>query len=283
MPELPEVETVRRQMEKELKGAMIRGVLIRFGGRIFPSAKELVKAATGASFRGFGRRAKLLLLHLSNGWSIVVHLKMTGKFLLKPSSAALGKHDHLVIQFEAVASKWITGRQLIFQDIRKFGFLKLFRTDELEVKVFDKEGYGPEPLDPAFDFRKFRLCLTAHPKKKVKPLLMDQTCIAGIGNIYADEACWHGRVHPERRVGALSEAELKGVFKGAIGSLKTALVHQGSSADNFMDLYGQEGGNVPYLKVYGREGEKCRRKDGGTIKKIWIGSRGAHFCPICQK
>ena len=276
MPELPEVETVRRQMEKELRGKKIAAVGVRFGGRVFPSAGELVKAATGASFKSIGRRAKLLLVNLSNGWSIVVHLKMTGKFLLMKKGTKPSKHDHVVFRLAG-------GQVLFFQDIRKFGFLKLFKTSELEEKVFDKEGYGPEPLDPSFDFRKFKLCLTAHPKKKVKPLLMEQSCIAGIGNIYADEACWHGKVHPERRIATLSDKELKGIYDGALGSMRESLKRQGTSSDNFADLYGSKGENAPHLNTYGREGEKCRRKDGGIIKKIWIGARSAHFCPKCQK
>jgi len=275
MPELPEVETVRRQMEKELMGSKILGVKARFGGRIFPSSAALAEAAAGASFKGFGRRAKLLLLHLSNGWTIVTHLKMTGRFLLAPAGYEPKKHDHIVFR--------LPKGSLVFNDVRKFGYLKLFRTGELEEKVFDKEGYGPEPLAPSFTFEKFRACLTARPKKKIKPLLMEQSCIAGIGNIYADEACWYGRTRPTRMVGTLSEVELKGIYRGALKSMKDSLDRRGSSAEDFMDLYGKEGDNVPHLRVYGREGEKCRRGDGGRVKKIRIGSRGAHFCPKCQK
>ncbi len=263
-------------MEKELKGAKIRKIDVRFGGRIFPSAAALEKAAAGTSIASVGRRAKLLLINLSNGWTIVAHLKMTGRFLLVPKGVEPSKHDHVVFVLSG-------GRRVFFQDYRKFGFLKLFRTDELEKELFDKMGYGPEPLEKSFTFKKFRMCVTAHPNKKIKPLLMDQTCIAGIGNIYADEACWYGKVRPERKVSTLTDAELKGIYKGAITSMKASLKRQGTSADNFMDLYGQEGHNVPYLNVYGRDGEKCRRKDGGVIKKIWVAQRGTHYCPKCQK
>lgn len=276
MPELPEVETIRRQMERALKGRKISGVEVRFAGRLNVPAEEFARKISGAAFKAFGRRAKLLLLHLSNGWTIVAHLKMTGGFLLKPKAAKPGKHDHVIFHLS-------DGRQLWFEDQRKFGFLKLFKTGELEEKVFAKEGYGPEPLDPSFTFRRFKMCVTGRAKKKIKPLLMEQTCIAGIGNIYADEACWYGKVHPERRISTLSESELRGVYRGALQSMRQALKHRGSSADNYADLYGEEGGYVPHLKVYGREGEKCRRGDGGVVKKIRINSRGAHFCPKCQK
>lgn len=275
MPELPEVETLRRQLEGALKGRRITSVDVRFGGRIRPSASALVKAATGASFKAFGRRAKLLLSNLSNGWTIVTHLKMTGSYLVKPAGTPPTKHVHVVFHLDKKEDLW-------FEDVRKFGYLKVLKTADLEKEIFDKEGYGPEPLDPSFTFAKFKMCVTSRPHKKIKPLLMEQGCIAGIGNIYADEAVWYGKVHPERTVGSLSETELKGVYKGAIKALKDSVARQGSSADNFVDLYGKEGGNVPHLNVYGREGKKCKRC-GTPLKKIWVAQRGAVYCPTCQR
>jgi formamidopyrimidine-DNA glycosylase len=276
MPELPEVETVRRQLESELKGKRIVSVDVRFAGRLNVSATVFQKRLAGATLKTFGRRAKLLLLGFSNGWTLVVHLKMTGKFLIRSKSEAPTKHDHVVFH---LADK----RQLFFRDVRKFGYLKLVPTKDLAKLILDKESYGPEPLDPGFTYRKFRMCLTGSPNKKLKPLLMDQTCIAGLGNIYADEACWFALVRPTRKVGTLTETELKGLYRGALGTLKDSLKHGGTSADDFLNVYGQPGGNEPYLAVYGRTGEKCRRRDGGVIEKIWIGARSAHFCPKCQK
>jgi formamidopyrimidine-DNA glycosylase len=274
MPELPEVETLRRQMEKALVGRRIKAVEVRFGGKISPSPKALALAATGATFKGFGRRAKLLLSHLSNGWTIVTHLKMTGSYLLKKAGETPTKHVHVVFRLDK-------GQDLWFEDVRKFGFLKLVKTADLERDVFDKEGYGPEPLDPSFTFARFKMCVTGRPSKKIKPLLMEQGCIAGIGNIYADEACWYGKVHPERTVASLTEKELKGVYDGALKSLRDSVKRLGSSADDYRDLYGEEGGNVPHLNVYGRDGERCRRC-GTVIRKMWVAQRGAHFCPTCQ-
>jgi formamidopyrimidine-DNA glycosylase len=170
---------------------------------------------------------------------------------------------------------------LWFEDFRKFGYLKVVKTADLDT-LFDKESFGPEPLDPSFTFKRFKMCVTGRPSKKIKPLLMEQGCIAGIGNIYADEAVWYGKVHPERTVGSLSEKELKGVYQGALKSMKASLARQGTSADNFVDLYGEEGENVPHLWVYGREGKPCRRC-GTKLKKIWVAQRGATYCPTCQK
>ncbi|WKZ29058.1 MAG: bifunctional DNA-formamidopyrimidine glycosylase/DNA-(apurinic or apyrimidinic site) lyase [Patescibacteria group bacterium] len=275
MPELPEVETLRRQMEKALVGRSVKSVDVRFGRKIFPSAAALVRAASGAKFKAFGRRAKLLLAHLSNGWTIVTHLKMTGSYLLKKERETPTKHTHVVFHLDKKEQLW-------FEDVRKFGFLKLVKTADLEKVLFEKEGYGPEPLDPSFTFKRFKMCVTARPHKKIKPLLLDQGCIAGIGNIYADEACWYAKVHPERTVGSLSEKELKGVYDGAVKALCASVKRLGSSSDNYRDLYGEKGGNVPHLWVYNREGKPCRRC-GASLKKMWVASRGAHYCPVCQK
>jgi formamidopyrimidine-DNA glycosylase len=276
MPELPEVETIRRQLEKELKGKKIAGVDVRFAGRLNVSADEFKKAVGGASVVSVGRRAKLLLLHLSHGITLAVHLKMTGRFLLMPAGSAPTKHTHLVFRIGG-------GDLLFFEDTRKFGYVKVLRTVELEEKIFAKEGYGPEPLDPSFTFRKFAMCVRGRGPKRIKPMLMSQTCIAGVGNIYADEACWLAKVRPTRRIDALKETELRALFDGVRKSMAESLRHRGTSADSYLDLYGRKGTYVPLLKVYGRQGEKCRRGDGGVIKKIRLAGRGAHFCPVCQK
>ncbi len=275
MPELPEVETLRRQMEKALAGRKIKSVEVRFGKKIFPSPAALVKATTGAKFKAFGRRAKLLLAHLLSGWTIVTHLKMTGSYLLKKEGETPSKHTHVVFHLDKKEQLW-------FEDVRKFGFLKVVKTANLEKDVFDAEGYGPEPLDASFTFKRFKMCVTGNPRKKIKPLLLDQSCIAGIGNIYADETCWYAKVHPERTVGSLTEKELKGVYDGAIKSLGASVKRLGSSSDNYRDLYGEKGGNVPHLWVYARDGKPCRRC-GASLKKMRVAGRGAHYCPVCQR
>jgi formamidopyrimidine-DNA glycosylase len=275
MPELPEVETIRRQLEKEVKSRTIEAVEVRFAGRLNMPAKEFAKAVSGARITSVGRRAKLLLIGLSSGWTMVVHLKMTGRFLLVPAGAAPTKHTHLVFGMS-------DGRRLLFEDTRKFGFVKLIRTEELGAKVFAKERYGPEPLEPSFTAAVFASCIRGRGNKKIKPLLMDQTCIAGIGNIYADEACWKARVRPTRPARALSEAELKALWVGARQAMRQALEDRGTSADMYVDLYGEQGDHVPKLEAYGRDGQKCRRC-GGVIKKIRLAGRGAHYCPVCQR
>lgn len=275
MPELPEVETIRRQMQKEVVGARILGVDVRFAKRLDLPAKKFASAIVGASISGVGRRAKLLLIHLSNGWTMVIHLKMTGRMLLLKEGMVPTKHTHLVFRLSG-------GRLIFFEDVRKFGYVKLVRTADLEKDVFDKEGYGPEPLDRSFTFERFRMCLTGRGPKRIKPLLMAQSCIAGIGNIYADEACWRAKVRPDRRIATLAVGELSGLYDGVKKSLTEALGRRGSSVDDYVDLYGRQGANFSRLLVYGRDGKPCSRC-GTIIKKMRLAGRGTHYCPKCQK
>jgi formamidopyrimidine-DNA glycosylase len=275
MPELPEVETIRRQLEKEAVGLKVVGVDVRWGGRLSPKPNEFSAAVSGRKIAGVGRRAKLLIVNFSGGKSLVIHLKMTGRLLLVPGTTPPGRHTHVVFSLS-------DGRKLFFEDIRKFGYIRLYETGSLESDVFTKEKYGPEPLSPSFSLDSFSGCLRRRPESRVKAALMDQSCLAGIGNIYADESLWRGGLRPNRRVGSLKEVEFRRLYRGAVASLRDSIKHGGSSSDDYLDLYGRQGGNVPRLKVYGREGKPCRRC-GRPIVKVRQGGRGTHFCKYCQK
>ncbi|MBU1179873.1 bifunctional DNA-formamidopyrimidine glycosylase/DNA-(apurinic or apyrimidinic site) lyase [Patescibacteria group bacterium] len=275
MPELPEVETIRKQLNRTIRGAIIKDVKIKNAKPLRGVSKEkFIKIVKGAKISDVSRRAKLLILKLSNNNNILLHLKMTGRMLLVGKKEAPTKHTHIV--FELVGS-----RNLFFEDYRKFGFVKLMKEKEME-KYFDKEGYGPEPLSANFSYKIMKTCLLAHPKKKIKPLLMEQSCIAGIGNIYASEICFYARVHPERRIKDIKEAEFKKIYNGTKKILRSAIENRGSSSDAYLDAYGKKGKFVPRLKVYGREGEKCIGC-AGKVKKYKLAGRGTYFCPICQK
>lgn len=280
MPELPEVETIRGQLEEAVVGKKVASVEVLFAGRMNVSAKAFERGFVGATIASAGRRAKLLLLGFSNGKTLVVHLKMTGRFSFVPHSDPVVKHTHVV--FSLAGGRKGKEMDLRFGDVRKFGYLKMVDTERLEKDVFDKEGYGPEPLDPAFTFARFTMCARGRGPKRIKPLLMAQTCIAGIGNIYADEACWRAGVLPERRVDSLSDKEMRGLYDSVRSALRESVKRGGTSSDNYVDLHGRKGKNVPFLDVYGREGEKCRRCGGGIAKKRFAG-RGTHYCPGCQK
>lgn len=288
MPELPEVETIRRQLEKEIKDATIKNIVVRNVKPFNVSAKKFIAAVRGAKIKEVGRRAKLLLLYLTpsavssptpaghiRGSSVLLfHLKMTGRMLLAAKNEPPTKHTHVVFELSGT-------RNLFFEDYRKFGFIKLLEEKDLE-KYLESQGYGPEPLSAKFNYKILKECLLAHKNKKIKQILMEQACIAGIGNIYAAEICFYAGVRPDRKIVDINEAEFKKIFDGTKKILKSAIVSRGTSADAYVDAYGKQGEFVPKLKVYGREGKKCIRC-GGVIRKEKLAGRGTYWCPKCQK
>lgn len=276
MPELPEVETIVRQLPAAVRGRKISGVTVLHPKPIRPlTAKAFASKLVGARFESFRRRAKVIVCGLSNGQSLLVHLKMTGRLLIRKSGDGPNKETEVILALSG-------GKALFYDDLRRFGWLKIVPTAELD-RYFDRQGYGPEPLDPRFDAKMMALCLRAHPKKRVKQLLMEQTCIAGIGNIYADESLWASGILPDRRVADITDAEMRRLHKAIKDVLKRAIAARGSSANDYLDLMGKPGTFFPKLKAYGKEGKPCAKGDGGTIRKVKLGGRGTHFCPVHQK
>lgn len=279
MPELPEVETIRRQLAQKLVGKKIASVEVNFAGLIKTPLKDFVKAVKGAKILDIRRRAKMLIFDLSNAWSILVHLKMTGQLIMNgpPGGEAglpgTGK-PHLVYTF---ADK----TQLKHYDFRKFGFVKLVKTGEVD-RYLAKEKLGPEPLDKNFTLQKFRALLLPKPRTKIKPLLMDQTFLSGVGNIYAQETCFAARVLPDRRVNTLSGKEIKDLHQNLQTILKKSIACQGTSADSYVDAFGEAGDYLSQLKVYGRGGQKCSRC-GAILKSAKLAGRGTVWCAKCQK
>lgn len=284
MPELPEVETIRRQLSRSIKGAKITGVQVRFAGRISPGKAKFVEDLTGKTIKAIVRRAKVLQFELSGGLTMLVHLKMTGRLLLKKSgkagSASGGKgakptkHTHVIFQLSG-------GRELHFEDMRKFGWLKVISHEEAE-KMLEAHKFGPEPLKKDFGWKRFAQCLGRKPNAKIKPWLMNPTCVVGIGNIYATEALWRAKIHPETQVKKLKDQQIKKLHAAIIHELKQALKDRGTSADDYLDAFGRAGEHDKKLKVYGRAGEPCPRC-GLKLMKIKVAGRGTTFCPKCQK
>ncbi len=277
MPELPEVETIRRQLQKLIVGKKIREVKVNLPKMVKLPSGKFRKTIIGATVKEVRRRAKILIIELSNGWSLLIHLKLSGRLIFRKKGEELGPEDirwnHLIYYFS-------DDSRLFHNDLRQFGYVKLVKTGELG-DFFKKEKLGPEPLKKNFSFDEFLAILKKKPKAKIKQSLMDQQNIAGIGNIYSDEILFFARIHPLRKVKNLNPSEIKKVFEGVRKILPEAIRFGGSSVRDFLDALGEEGGYVPKLKVYGREGEKCSRC-GAIIKRIKIGSRSAHFCPKCQ-
>jgi len=172
-------------------------------------------------------------------------------------------------------------KEIHWEDWRQFGYMKALNNEGLE-KYLEKQNYGPEPLDKTFTWQKMAMCLRAHPKKKIKPLLLEQSCIAGIGNIYAAEGVWYAKLNPEARVEKISDTQMKLLHRGLISVLKRAIPARGSSADSYVDVYGHQGTFVPKLNVYGREDKPCKRCKT-ILKKTTIVGRTTVYCPKCQK
>lgn len=266
MPELPEVETIKRELEKAILGKKITEVCVHNPVVIRQPAVDIFKKGlAGAAFKGVSRKAKVLILELSNSKFLVIHLKMTGQ-LVYPGD---GKKSR-------VSFKLSDGKMLDFNDQRLFAELRLL-DDWRNLKFI--QGLGPEPFD--ITGNQFKQML-ATKRTKIKPLLLDQTFISGIGNLYAAESLFRAKIHPQRPAVSLSGKEKEILFQEIKDTLSEAIRYKGSSLDQYVQLSGQAGGYVKYHKVYGREGKPCVVCKT-PIKRISLGGRGTYFCPKCQR
>ena len=273
MPELPEVETVRRQLHERLQGATLVDVDIWRSGREFPTGKMLTEALIGRRVNSIDRRAKLLIWHFENNTALTAHLKMTGRFVFVEENYTQQKHDRIRFVFNKNNNIF----SLIWSDIRQFGFVKHVEQAELEDTL---KQYGPEPLDASIKELADRLALSS--KRSVKVVLLDQSVIAGVGNIYADEALYRAAIRPTCLVSELTAKERLRLVEQIQIILQESIDQQGTSANDYVDTRGERGGFLELLRVYGREGQECRACRS-TIKRMVIGQRGTHYCPKCQK
>ncbi|MDX9893311.1 MAG: DNA-formamidopyrimidine glycosylase [Patescibacteria group bacterium] len=287
MPELPEVETLKRDL-KVLQGKTIKAAKVNWPKMVKPlSPAKFCQGIKNLKITGVSRRAKVLILELSGSNFLLVHLKMTGQLIYQPkrghlvvgghpqvegASALPNKYTRIIIYFK-------DGTVLYFNDLRKFGWLKLVDKKTKEKILAD---FGIEPLTVEFTLEEFKNILKRYPNRKIKQLLMDHKLIAGIGNIYADESCYYAKVLPGRIVKTLKPKEITDLHEGIKIILKLAIAKKGTSFRNYIKLNGRPGGMVKYLKVYGRGNQTCSQC-GAMIKKIKLNGRGTHFCPQCQK
>ena len=274
MPELPEVETVRRTLAPAL-GATIAtvwhsGKPLRLN-RAVPVA-AIRRAAGGRAITGVRRLGKYLLVDVDGPRSLLVHLGMSGRFRLCAPGTARAPHTHVVLRLA-------DGRELRFSDPRRFGqFDVVTRGDERAHPSLAV--LGPDPLEEGLDAATLR-AQARRRKVTLKSFLLDQAVIAGVGNIYASEALWLARLRPSRRTGRLTEAEARLLTRSVRQVLEHALEHGGTSLKDFVDADGREGENAEYLRVYGREGEPCSRCRT-AIRRTLIQGRATYFCPTCQ-
>jgi formamidopyrimidine-DNA glycosylase len=265
MPELPEVETIARSLRPELTGRAIVLTQVLWPGSLAGlSPEQFVSQITGQQIQGVSRRAKYLVLQLTDFY-LFFHLRMSGDLAIKDASYQPEKHDRLVLKLS-------DGHQLVFNDTRKFGRAWLTAHSEDVIGSL-----GPEPLDPAFTSQAFHVRLLKR-HRQIKPLLLDQTFLAGLGNIYTDEALHLSGVHPRRISDTITSNEAERLYEAIQTVLLAGIEHNGASID-----WVYRGGRFQnYFRVYAREGQPCP-VCGTLIQKILVGQRGTHFCPNCQE
>jgi len=296
MPELPEVETIRRQLEKFIVGHKIINVQINYGKKFEGDPKIVI----GAKIKSVLRFGKVLEIELSNTYTIVIHVKMTGQLIYRGPNLSTktqllstkviggvpGKHTHVIFHLDR-------GGVLYYNDVRKFGWIKMIKSSKLKTQNQFIGKLGPEPhvaigsAGQAFlTFDLFKNMLSSS-KRPVKLLLMDQEKIAGVGNIYANDALWLAKVHPRRISASLSFSEQKELLKAIETVLKKGIKYGGSSENSYVTPDGSEGNYQHHTLIYGKEGKLCERpacwQAGVIIEKFFLSGRGTYICPFCQK
>ncbi|MFQ6092456.1 MAG: bifunctional DNA-formamidopyrimidine glycosylase/DNA-(apurinic or apyrimidinic site) lyase [bacterium] len=272
MPELPEVETIVRGLRHKVVGQRIGGVSLRLPKILRCDQGEFVRRVPGRTIRDVRRRGKLIIIELSGGWSLLVHLKMTGQLVWTPQAQPPQRHTHLVFRFRNCPF------QLRYCDQRQFGYLLLLETARLS-DLPPLRDLGPEPLEIGeSEFVELLVSRT----RRIKPLLLDQSFVAGLGNIYADESLWRARAHPLTRANRISLRKGRELLRAVQSVLTAAIEHRGSSVDTYRDAVGQPGQFQSRLQVYGREGRSCPRC-GRRIRRLVISGRSSFFCPRCQR
>jgi formamidopyrimidine-DNA glycosylase len=292
MPELPEVETIRRGLERRLRGARISRVEIREPRLRRVVDQEALRALVGRRIEGIARRAKYLLADVGGGVVWLMHLGMSGRLLLVPTDAPAGAHEHVRIEFdrpingrEQARSRWSrtapaeqpTRIALCYRDPRRFGWMRVARADALD----ELAGLGPEPLNGRLRAEMLRARLHG-TRRDVKTALLDQRVLAGIGNIYANEILFHAGVRPTRRCHRLRPAEVDSIVLAIRAVLRAAVARRGTSFSDYFDSDGIPGSFQEVLAVFDRAGQPCRRC-GGTIKRRSHGGRSSFYCPGCQR
>lgn len=287
MPELPEVETIRRGLSGLLPGRVVC-VVTHDTPKSFPNAgADVERFLIGASVSGVRRRAKVLLVDLSTDYTLVIHLKMTGQLVFRgEASFGAGHPTHSLIGELPDRSTRVTlgfkdGSHLYFNDQRKFGWMRLMPT--IEVPNIDfMLSVGPEPLEADFTPEQFAARFLRRAKTSIKAALLDQTVVAGVGNIYADESLWGAKIHPKRLVGSLSQTELHTLYSELRAVMNLAIEKGGSTDKNYVNADGKRGSYLDFARAFRREGLPCPRCDTPIIKFKAAG-RGTHICPVCQQ
>jgi formamidopyrimidine-DNA glycosylase len=287
MPELPEVETVKRGLTKLIVGKKIIDVTFDWP-KSFPNTEADVKGfLLNSSVNNIARRGKVLLIKLDSLYTLVIHLKMTGQLVYVGDERFGAGHpsDNMITKLPDKSTRVIftfsEKDRLFFNDQRKFGWVRLIPTSQVKsIDLFKK--LGPEPLSKIFTFERFSERLEHRKNSSIKSVLLDQTVIAGIGNIYADESLWLAKIHPESKVSELTNAKRKLLYLAIREILNSAIKAKGSTDRNYRDAEGRRGSYLKTAKVFRREGLNCPRCSH-SISKIKVAGRGTHICNFCQR
>lgn len=270
MPELPEVEYVARQMRETLVGSRIARTEVLWPRAVSGiTPEEFIARLAGRRVIAVGRRAKYLVLTLDSGESVVIHRRMSGNLLLARADETA--------PYTRVMFTLSNGRHLLFTDPRKFGRITVAAPEELPA-LFSR--LGPEPLDADFTPDALAARLAGHARS-IKALLLDQSVVAGLGNIYADEALFRARIHPLRSAATLTAEEIEALHAGIQETLRTGIEHGGTTFGRHRGLYDEPGSNMEHIQVYRRTDQPCLRC-GAPIARIRVAQRSTHFCPQCQ-
>lgn len=288
MPELPEVETVRRGLNKILLGKVVQSAQQIDSPKSFPNPESEVKNfLIGAAITAVRRRAKVLMIDLSTNYSLVVHLKMTGQLIYVGEERWGGGHPNdsftnaLPDRSTRVVINFKDDSTLFFNDQRKFGWVRLMPTVLIPELDFMKK-VGPEPLEDEFKAKEFIERMRRHQNTTVKAAILNQATLAGVGNIYADESLWGAKIHPATKVRDVSDAKLSKLLHEIKYVMQLSIDSGGSTYSNYVNADGEKGNYLAeFARVFRREGQPCL-KCGTEIQKTRVAGRGTHFCPKCQ-
>ncbi len=286
MPELPEVETVRRGLHTLIIGKTVSETDFDWLKSFPNEPNEVSQFLVGSSVTDVRRRAKVLLIDLSSQYTLVIHLKMTGQLVYIGSERFGAGHPNeslignLPDKSTRVTLTFSDDSKLFFNDQRKFGWMRLMPTISVPEIDFMKR-VGPEPLEDSFTADEFIPRVRRRKNSSIKAVILDQTVLAGVGNIYADESLWGAKIHPSRRVSELTDDQLA-ILLTEIKTVMLLSIEKGGSTDrNYVNAEGKRGSYIDFARVFRREGKACSRC-GSIIEKIRVAGRGTHVCPICQ-
>ena len=287
MPELPEVETVRRGLSSLIIGKVVSAEQ-HDTEKGFPNTPhDVTQFLIGATVTDVRRRAKVLMIDLSTGYSLLIHLKMTGQLVFVGNTRFGAGHpnDSLVNDLPDKSTRVTLTFQdtskLFFNDQRKFGWMRLMPTIEIPNINFMQK-VGPEPLADDFTPQEFMQRFARRAKTNIKAALLDQSVVAGVGNIYADESLWGAKIHPQRLVGSITEQEFTSLYTELREVMNLAVEKGGSSNHTYVNAEGKKGSYMDFARAFRREGLPCPRF-GTTIEKMRVAGRGTHICPVCQQ